>query len=306
MGSKTAISWTEATVNFWTGCIKVSPACKYCYMYRDKERYMIDPTIVMRTKDATFNQALSWKEQKKIFTCSWSDFFIEQADQWRDDAWKIIKSTPQHKWQILTKRPERIKQCLPKDWNDGYDNVWLGVSVENQDMANLRIPILLEVPAKVRFLSCEPLLEPVDLEKWISPCGYYCAHSEEDFRAFADSAEFKNMDPDDQNVACSFFHDMHHHPEKSKIDWVIIGGESGFGKQQMDPAVKYKYRKCEYSWISDIVQQCRKNNVPVFVKQLGNYLAKQRGTKDRTGSDINEFPQEIKYQQFPNEKQEEQ
>jgi len=81
MGKESAIQWTDATVNFWTGCKKVSPGCKFCYMYRDKERYGLDPSAVVRTADKTFYSALKWKEPKRIFTCSWSDFFIEEADQ---------------------------------------------------------------------------------------------------------------------------------------------------------------------------------------------------------------------------------
>jgi protein gp37 len=94
-----------------------------------------------------------------------SDFFIEEADEWRDDAWKVIKQTPQHQWQILTKRPERIMQCLPKDWGDGYENVWLGVSVESQDYL-YRAKILSEIPANIRFISAEPLIGEIDINKW--------------------------------------------------------------------------------------------------------------------------------------------
>jgi protein gp37 len=121
-----------------------------------------DPNVVQRSK-TTFNNPLKWKEPKIIFTCSWSDFFHPDADEWRQEAWEIIKRTPQHTYQILTKRPERMTECLPSDWNGGYDNVWLGVSVENQDTAGERIPYLAETPAKLRFLSMEPLLDEVDL-----------------------------------------------------------------------------------------------------------------------------------------------
>jgi protein gp37 len=96
-----------------------------------------------------------------IFTCSWSDFFIEQADGWRADAWKVIKATPWHVWQILTKRPERIAECLPPDWGpDGYPNVWLGVSAGDSTELK-RVKHLLRVPARIRFLSAEPLIEDI-------------------------------------------------------------------------------------------------------------------------------------------------
>lgn len=261
MGKETAIGWTDATVNFWTGCHKVSMACKYCYMYRDKERWAVDPKIVMRTNDKTFKQALHWKEPKKIFTCSWSDFFIEEADKWRDEAWDIIKRTPQHQWQILTKRPERIKQCLPKDWGEkGYPNVWLGVSIENNAVAYDRLWRLIEIPAAIKFVSAEPLLERVDLLLDKCLTGNAIEHG---------------------------------------IDWVIVGGESGHGKVPEDKNVKYRYRKTEIEWIEDVVAQCVLSGVPCFVKQLGTHLAKEMKLNDKTGSDINEFPVHLKHQQFP-------
>lgn len=154
MGSYSAIEWTEATWNPWHGCKKVSPGCAHCYMYRDKARYGQDPSEIMRGK-TTFHLPLRWKEPKLIFTCSWSDFFIEEADPWRSEAWSVIRATPQHQYQILTKRPERIATQLPADWP--LPNVWLGVSVENPRFYS-RIEILREISAPVRFLSLEPLL----------------------------------------------------------------------------------------------------------------------------------------------------
>lgn len=163
MGSTSKIQWTEATWNPWHGCKKVSEGCKYCYMYRDKERWKKDPKEVLRSKN-NFKAPLAWEGMKLIFTCSWSDFFIEEADQWRDEAWEIIKKTPWHSYQILTKRPERIKECLPDDWGvNGYMNVWIGISAENQEVYDERIPILKSIPARVRFLSLEPLIGKVTL-----------------------------------------------------------------------------------------------------------------------------------------------
>jgi len=151
------IQWTDATWNPWHGCKKVSAGCKYCYMFRDKEtRYGQDPTIVVQSK-TKFNDPVKWELPRMIFTCSWSDWFIDEADGWRDAAWKIIKETPHHTYQILTKRPERIYDHLPDDWGEGYPNVWLGVSVENNTFKK-RINILEEIPAKIRFVSFEPLI----------------------------------------------------------------------------------------------------------------------------------------------------
>lgn len=156
------IQWTDDTVNFWMGCSKVSEGCKFCYM----ERIMGSKGAkkIWRTSDATFNKALDWKNSRMIFTCSMSDFFIKDADEWREDAWDIIRRTPQHCWQILTKRPERILECLPADWGEGWKNVWLGTSIENQKHLH-RATTLGNVPAHTRFVSAEPLIGEIDLRK---------------------------------------------------------------------------------------------------------------------------------------------
>lgn len=143
-------------------------------------------------------------------------------------------------------------QSLPPDWGNGWNNVWIGVSVENQKRADERIPLLLKVPAKIKFLSCEPLLDGLDLKKYLSG-----------------------------------------------LDWCIIGGESGNGSKPKDSSVKYGYRECKLEWIEDIVVQCQDAKVPIFVKQLGTHLSKNMGLNDRTGSDINELPSTIMFQEFP-------
>ncbi len=170
---KTNISWTNYTHNFWYGCKKVSPGCRYCYAEREMKRFGKDFNTVTRAKG--FISPLMWKEPSMVFVNSWSDFFIEEADDWRDEAWDIICRTPQLTYQILTKRPENILSRLPDDWGDGYPNVWLGVSAENQENADKRIPLLIQIPSIVYFVSCEPLLGPIDLSKWI---GYNPVHEE--------------------------------------------------------------------------------------------------------------------------------
>lgn len=167
MGENSAIEWTDNTWNPWIGCLKVSPGCKQCYMYRDQERYGHDPKAVHRTAPATFNAPLKWANRIRVFTCSWSDFFIEQADPWRSGAWEIIRETPWLTYQILTKRPENIYGRLPDDWEYGWPNVWLGVSVENMDY-RWRAALLAGIPAVCRFISYEPALGPVDLSEYLN------------------------------------------------------------------------------------------------------------------------------------------
>ena len=171
MGLNSGIAWTDATWNPWQGCDKVSAGCKNCYMYREKNRYGQDPMTVIKSKPSTFNAPLTWAKNGKlpagsrIFVCSWSDFFHEDADPWRQEAWKIIEQLPQYDFLIPTKRTERIIDCLPY-FEDGTgfmpDNVWLGASVENQEMFDKRIEDLLEAPAKIHWLSVEPMLGPID------------------------------------------------------------------------------------------------------------------------------------------------
>ena len=167
MGDKTIIAWTDHTQNFWMGCSAVSPGCEKCYMFAAQERYGRDPFRVTRTGGSIWKQPARWNaearaegKRHRVFTCSWSDFFHRDADAWRGDAWDIIKRTPYLDYQILTKRPGRIREHLPVDWGTGYPNVWLGVSVESREWL-WRLNTLREIPATVRFVSFEPLLESV-------------------------------------------------------------------------------------------------------------------------------------------------
>jgi protein gp37 len=165
MGKKTAISWTNSSHNFWIGCHKVSPGCKLCYAERQMKQYGRDFKTVTRT--VGFAKPLKWKEPRMIFVNSWSDFFIEEADRWREDAWDIIRKTPHHTYQVLTKRPERIPDSLPADWGEGWPHVWLGVSIETQAYMH-RAKELIEVPAAVRFVSAEPLLGPLVFDSLVN------------------------------------------------------------------------------------------------------------------------------------------
>lgn len=209
MGKTTEISWANSTWSPWWGCIKVSPGCENCYMYSLTARWGYKVTGPAKTTERRlfgpghWAKPLRWDKEaftdgvrRQVFP-SMCDPFEEHpqlVDQ-RIQLWALIHSTPNLDWLLLTKRPENVARMVPKDWMErGFpDNVWLGVSVENQEYADERIPRLMRLPAKVRFLSCEPLLGPVDLARFF------------------------------------WWFDGHGQP---KLDWVIGGGESGGSEER--------------------------------------------------------------------------
>lgn len=167
MAITTGISWASSTWNPWMGCHKVSQGCSKCYMFRDMKRFGRNPDVVMRATDHTFNYPLLWQKSgslpagSRIFVCSWSDFFVKEADTWRQEAWDIIRKCPEYNFLITTKRIERAYTCLPPDWGSGWNNVWLGVSAEDQKNFDERYGILTMVPAHIKWISAEPLLGPI-------------------------------------------------------------------------------------------------------------------------------------------------
>lgn len=231
MGKTTNIEWTDATWNPWVGCTKVSEGCTNCYAERGTTRFGRDFAKLRRTNDRTFYAPLRWKDPQKIFVCSYSDFFHEDAEEWRAGANHVMRLCPEHTFQILTKRPENIHlrnhgACVLKP----YPNVQLGVTVEKQEQ-DWRIRELLKVPAAGRFLSLEPMLGPIDLK---SHLGWQCACGEcgiED--------------------ACQW---------RKKIQWVIVGGESGPNARPMHP-----------DWVRSVRDQCKAAGVPFFFKQWGEW-----------------------------------
>lgn len=189
MGLKSQIQWTSATWNIARGCTKVDSDCKFCYMYRDSfdgTRY--NPRQIIRTK-TVFNLPLKLKEPSKIFTCSLTDFFHEGCDSFRNEAWDIIRKCPQHTFQILTKRPERIIECLPPYWDEISKRCWLGTSIGSQKGIHRLYQLITPIQPGIKFLSIEPLHEEVDLN----------------LNDFVDMG----------------------HKVKDLIDWVIVGAESG-------------------------------------------------------------------------------
>ena len=156
------IEETNITYSFWQGCSKISPGCQYCNMFRTKASILENGSSIRRIGDGKSCKLYSIKNPCMVLLNSQSDFFLKEADDWRKYAWKVIRETPHLTYQILTKRPERIMKCLPDDWGtEGYPNVWLGVSIEEQFFLH-RAETLSKVPAKVRFISAEPLLEEIN------------------------------------------------------------------------------------------------------------------------------------------------
>ncbi|NDV78406.1 DUF5131 family protein [Dysgonomonas sp. 511] len=159
--------------NPWHGCHKLSEGCKHCYVYRGDARRGIDSTIVAQTKnfDVPIRKKKRSGEYKipsgtNVYTCFTSDFFIDAADQWRAQAWKMMKERSDLHFLMITKRIDRFSQCIPDDWGDGYDNVTICCTVENQDRADYRLPIYREAPIKHKMIMCEPLLERIDLRPY--------------------------------------------------------------------------------------------------------------------------------------------
>ncbi len=239
-------------------------------MYRESlndTRY--NPKVVTKTK-TVFNLPLKLKEPSKIFTSSLTDFFHADCDAFRDEAWDIIRKCPQHTFQILTKRPDRISDNVPDDWGKGWDNVWIGTSSGHNDSEQrvrdlIRARLLTGI--KTTFLSIEPMHGRITYLN-----DFY-------FRGYG----FDQLHPTSRTKISEL------------LDWVIVGGESG------NENGKYRYRECSIDWIEYIINQCHETNTPVFVKQLGTHLAKHLKLKDRHGGDINEWPDHLRIREFPRE-----
>lgn len=181
MSERTGIEWTNHTFNIAWGCIKVGPGCENCYAETLSKRYGHNvwgpaKTTARRTFGVKhWAEPLKWNakaeaagERRRVFCSSMADVFEDHPtiDSEREDLWPLIRATPWLDWQLLTKRPERIAANLPADWGEGYDNVWLGTSIENQDYLE-RMAILGDVPAVVHFVSAEPLLGPLSLRSFL-------------------------------------------------------------------------------------------------------------------------------------------
>ena len=288
MSDKTGIQWTDATWNPVSGCSKVSAGCKNCYAEHDWARLSKNPKSPYFGRDFTnvrchperLNQPLKWTKPRKIFVNSMSDLFHEDvSDNFIASVFYRMILAPQHTFQVLTKRPARMIKFFedagfypvgPRGETGSRErlpwNIHLGVSVENQETADERIPLLLDTPAAVRFLSVEPLLESVNLKKWLPrkqanwqcmKCGGFvggglqtCPH------CGADKSYLCGSHVANKPAPGTFTGWINRQP----IDWVIVGGESGPNA-----------RPCNIGWIRAIVAQCHAARVPIFVKQLGSH-----------------------------------
>lgn len=259
MSDDSKIEWTDATWNPVTGCTEVSPGCDHCYAKTFAERFRgvrghhFERGFDVVLRPERLDQPLRWKRPRRIFVNSMSDLFHDSIEaDYIADVFATMALAPQHTFQLLTKRHGRMRSLLSDPeftmWvgaqmrNRGEDewetwplpNVWLGVSVENQQWANIRIPALLDTPAAVRFLSCEPLLGPVDLGQWTRPHTVDCLAGP---------------------PWCSCGRDG-----DGYLDWVIVGGESGHGARPMHP-----------DWARSLRDQCTAAGVAFHFKQWGEW-----------------------------------
>ncbi|MCD8151283.1 MAG: phage Gp37/Gp68 family protein [Clostridiales bacterium] len=163
-----------ATWNPWHGCTKVSTGCSHCYVYRRNAEFGRDTSVVKKT--ASFNLPIRRNRQKEyklqpdgdyVYTCFTSDFFHQAADEWRPEAWAMMKERSDLQFYFVTKRPERFHIGLPDDWGNGYDNVHIVCTCENQFMTNRRLPIFLELPIKHKEIIHEPMLEYINLRPFL-------------------------------------------------------------------------------------------------------------------------------------------
>jgi protein gp37 len=246
MSDKTAIEWTEATWNPLTGCTKVSPGCDHCYAESIAHRFDGTPAYPngfgVTLRPERLDQPLRWKRPRRIFVNSMSDLFHDSVpDTYIAQVFGVMALAPHHTFQVLTKRHARMRSLVSHGLLDLIDdpagdvrakvphwplpNVWLGVSAENQQWADIRIPALLDTPAAVRFVSAEPLLGPIRLGAIPPLVGGV-----------------------------------------PKIDWVIVGGESGHGARPMHP-----------DWARGLRDECEDAGVAFLFKQWGEWTPNADG-----------------------------
>ena len=255
MSDRTHIEWTDATWSPVTGCTKVSAGCEHCYIERTPPFRMngrkfdqpgIGGTTGVQLHPDRLWKPVTWRKPRKVFVCSMADLFHDDVpDEYIAKVFAVMARTPQHTFQVLTKRHARMRSLLSSQNFENealfelryplsmtsrseplpswpLPNVWLGVSAEDQQWADIRIPALLETPAAVRWVSAEPLLGPINFRPW-----------------------FWSADRDEVLPG---------------LDWLVAGGESGPGARPMHP-----------EWARDLRDQCEEAGVPFLFKQWGEY-----------------------------------
>ena len=249
MAENSKIEWTHHTFNPWIGCQKVSGACDNCYAMAWDHRFGGERWGAhanrTRTSPANWNKPRRWARdcasrgvRERVFCASLADVFDNHRSiprGWREDLWELIYETPELDWLLLTKRPQNIAKMLPLIWGNGFPNVWLGTTVENQEEANRRIPHLLSVPAVVHYLSCEPLLGEVRLD-----------------RLFRVGQSMTYVD----NALTGFISNGYGGSYDKRIDWVITGGESG-----------PNFRRANPDWFRSLRDQCAASDTAFLLKQ---------------------------------------
>ena len=295
MSTGSKIEWTETTWNPVTGCTKASPGCANCYAEKMAHRlkamgqakYANEFTPTFHPE--ALSEPLKWRKPRRVFVVSMGDLFHDAiTDEQIAAVFGAMAACPQHTFQVLTKRAERMRrwfEWIEQDCEAPYEcayestvalgrdlhvtpvtcrveppgwplpNVWIGTTAEDQQRADERIPHLLATPAAVRFVSCEPLLGPVDIGDPVVRHGM----------SLIDSGR------------CPMRGEQYSPPS---LDWVIAGGESGPGA-----------RPCSEDWIRQIVTDCGEAGVACFVKQLGGYPRKRK--------DPNEWPEDLRVRQWP-------
>lgn len=345
---KTKIQWTDATWNPLRGCSRVSAGCMNCYAEKQAARFSYNGVGHHAGSSDTEEKApgqynglirdgkwngqvrliedrlldpLRWKKPRKIFVNSMSDLFHENIpDEWIDRIFAVMALAPQHTFQVLTKRPERMMEYLQRlccdefyyerlicelenlnledrcEWlseqSVPFANVWLGVSVEDQKSAEERIPLLLQTPAAIRFVSYEPALGPVD----------FSYHGAKGLAVYREAETVR-----EQVGSGRYPWQIFNRPGRgmvrfggSQLDWIIVGGESGSGARRFDPA-----------WARSVVRQCKTASVPVFVKQMGSDAQTSHETLapgedpywtkflNRKGDDPAQWPEDLRVREFP-------
>ena len=276
--SKTNIEWTGHTWNPLSGCTKVSEGCKNCYAEKMAHRLQAmgakgyENGFAVTLHYDKLDEPLKRKKPTMYFVCSMGDLFHEDVPfEFIDKVWAVMAAASHHTFQILTKRPDRMEEYLRmqkfspnhlgiaiariaganeriRDFSQPLENVWLGVTAENQEQADKRIPILLDTPAEVRFISIEPMIGAINLAKL-----------EKDM---SDGTRYGYKMNGLTGVGYEYIPDSSHEWKWAKLDWVIVGGETGANARPMHP-----------DWVRSIQKQCKAANVPFFFKQWGEWTS---------------------------------